>query len=147
MFSSTQVIFTSWTWISRKNQREFKKSDEILFYLIFLFCCLLFSSSTQAGVLYFFREGGKNAWQKKTRMIMYIKVTWSKNRNVKVLLHQSEVTTPLLSRSSRESTDIFSRKPYRNLKHSQQASFAINLHGGITVCLSPEVEETSKAGT
>ena len=142
MFSSAQVIFISWTCISRKNQRDFKKSDEILFYLIFLFCCLLFSSIAQAGVLYFVREGGKKRLTvKKTRMIMYIQVTWSKNRNVKVHLHQSEVTTPVLSRSNRESTEpqlnIFSRQPYGNVKRSQQGSFAISLHGRITVSLSP----------
>lgn len=81
---------------------------------------------------------------------MYIKVTWSKNRNVKVLLNQSEVTTHFFLDpvASPQSHRHFFQKTLQQLKtYSQQASFAINLHGGITVCLSPEVEETSKAGT
>ena len=85
-----------------KGIKKIRRNTFLFDFLVLLFVIFINHASRRSLC---FQRRGENAWQKKTRMIMYIQVTWSKNRNVKVPLHQSEVTTPFLSRSNRESTE------------------------------------------
>ena len=90
----------------------------------------------------FSEKGGKRLTEKNTHDHVHSgHMEQESKRESTSPSERGNYVTSLLSRSNRESTEpqlnIFSRKPYANVKRSQQGSFAISLHGRITVCLSP----------